>query len=160
PVHQHLTDGRHVGPQSSCAGAPRTRVRDARAERPRLWTMGAQGGPLMARWPWSKARPVLSYRKSGGMPPADNETLEIRSDATFTLWRSNAEAVRPAAPLGRFTGTVPDFEGLQKLARAAGAVPLEDTQFPPDAAVETVGLDTSRHQWAEPSKLPAPWAAL
>jgi len=115
----------------------------------------------MVRWPWSKSpRPVLSYRKSGGMPPADNETLEIRSDATFTLWRSNAEAVRPAAPVGRFMGTVPDFEGLQNLARAAGAVPLEDTQFPPDAAVETVGLETSRHQWAEPSKLPAPWAAL
>jgi hypothetical protein len=94
------------------------------------------------------------------MSPADNETLEIRSDASFTLWRSNAEAVRPAAPIGRFTGTVPDFEVLQKLARAAGAVALEDAPFPPDAAVETVGLETSRHQWAEPSVLPAPWAAL
>src|SRR4051812_36432399 len=115
----------------------------------------------MARWPWSKSpRPVLSYRKSGGMPPADNETLEIRSDASFTLWRTNPEAVRPPAPVGRFTGTVPDFEGLQKLARGAAAAPLEDTPFPPDAAVETVGLETSRHRWAEPAELPAPWGAL
>jgi hypothetical protein len=115
----------------------------------------------MARWPWSKSpRPVLSYRKSGGMLPADNETLEIRSDASFTLWRTNAEAVQPPAPVGRFAGTVPDFEGLQKLARAAAAVPVEDTQFPPDAAVETVGLETSRHRWAEPLKLPGAWAAL
>ena len=62
----------------------------------------------------SLAHPV-SYRRSGGYEPADNEQLEVAADGSFELWRSVS-----VGRVGAFGGTLGEAEA-DDLARSAEA---------------------------------------
>ena len=112
----------------------------------------------MTFWPFGRHRPVLVYRRQGGAPPPDHETLTVADDGRFDLWRT----VAATSPIGRFRGQVP-AEDRAILEEAAGgcrrAQPVH-LPLPPDAARETVIVGRASSTWAEDAEPPPPFADL
>jgi hypothetical protein len=75
-----------------------------------------------------------AYHRGGGRPPSDDESLEIRADGSWRLWRTVA-----GARVGAFTGRLsPDR--ARRLATAVdearAAPPPTDVRRRPDSAAE------------------------
>ena len=62
-------------------------------------------------------RPLVRFRRRGGVPPSDWEMLEIAASGQFTLWRSVSRSGKGGGKIGRFAGALPAVE-LAELTRA------------------------------------------
>ncbi|MEW5988085.1 MAG: hypothetical protein AB1791_15750 [Chloroflexota bacterium] len=105
----------------------------------------------------------VHYERSGGrLPPRDREILEISEDGSFTLWRSVGWATHPPTPVGRFAGRL-DTETHQALRVAAvAAVAAGDLHLvpKPDAAIETVQVDSAQAKMGTHEEPPGAWGML
>jgi hypothetical protein len=112
----------------------------------------------MAPWPFGRDRTVLSYRRQGGSPPPDHETLTVHHDGTFDLWRT----VGGTSPIGRFRGQVPDgdWTSLGRALDASRRAQPVHLSLPPDAAREKVIVGKATSTWADDAEPPPPFADL
>ena len=105
----------------------------------------------------------VRYRRGGGRrPPPDREVLDIASDGSFTMWRSNGSASYPPSPVGRFSGklSVEDAGQLETLATAAAAAGDLDVTPPPDAAIERIELEGATARVGHHEEPEGPWGPL
>jgi hypothetical protein len=112
----------------------------------------------MTMWPFGRHRPVLVYRRQGGAPPPEHETLSVGGDGRFDLWRT----VGMSSPIGRFRGQVPAgdraiLEAAVGVCRRAGPLQLA---VPPDAARETLIVAGATSSWSEDAAPSPPFADL
>ena len=112
----------------------------------------------MALWPFGRGQAVLIYRREGGSPPPDHETLTVEHGGGFDLWRT----IGGASPIGRFRGKVPADEwailqGAIDGCRRAQPIHLS---LPPDAARDKVIVGKTTSTWADDAEPPPPFAAL
>jgi len=106
----------------------------------------------------SGPKTLVSFRRLGGRPPADDEAVTIAVDGTFTAHRTLG-----GRRIGRFAGTLPAAT-LRALTREVEAVAAADDvaiPTPADGATETVRLGRrDRAKAGSNERLPKPWAAL
>ncbi len=83
---------------------------------------------------------MITYRREGGRPPPDNESLDIQKDGSFELWRTIARASNPPGPVGSFAGRLTETERSSLSTRLDAVSRATDVKmpFPPDSAIETI----------------------
>jgi hypothetical protein len=99
---------------------------------------------------------LVTYHRSGGFPPPDDERLTVDDDGTYTLVRTNG-----APRVGQFAGRIAATErdALRDLAEAAAAAGGHTGLGVPDAAWEDVLVGSTRATFAGPPP-EGPWGAL
>lgn len=105
----------------------------------------------------------VHYERSGGrQPPRDREILEISEDGSFTLWRSVGWATHPPTPVGRFAGHLePETHQAVRVAAVAAVAAGDLRLLPkPDAAIETVLVDSVRARMGTHEEPPGAWGTL
>ncbi len=80
---------------------------------------------------------LLTYSRSGGRPPADDELLELRADGSFRARRTVA-----GARIGSFAGSLPEdvMEAVRGEATACGRGDGPWLETPRDGATETIAI--------------------
>lgn len=89
--------------------------------------------------PSPEERPLVRFRRRGGMPPPDWEVLEITVGGAFRLWRSVMRPSVGSGWAGRFIGTLPG-DGLRALTHAlSGCTGSTGASGPPpaDSSIDT-----------------------
>ncbi len=83
---------------------------------------------------------LVTFRRSGGLPPPDWEVLEIAESGAFSLWRSVNRPASGPARAGRFTGELGQSE-LDALRAALKASPAQGGpagRVAPDSSIDRV----------------------
>jgi hypothetical protein len=99
----------------------------------------------------------ISFGRSGGRPPADDEGLQIADDGRYTARRTVA-----GARVGRFAGTLPAarIKALRAAVAAVGDAPGADVQTPLDGATEIVEAAGRTTRMGSNEAPPEPWTSL
>jgi hypothetical protein len=106
---------------------------------------------------------MITYQRKGGLrPPPNNETLRIKEDGTFTLWRSVSLASIPPSPIGRFSGVLAEdlHLQLQDAARTATASGNLAILPRPDSVIESIDLPGAKATLGIHDQAGGPWGRL
>lgn len=106
---------------------------------------------------------LASYLRAGGLPPADDERLEIDEDGGWTLWRTMGGPLVGAFAGGLDTGRCRRLEAAVDAVAGndAGAVGSRASRRPPpDGAQESFTAGERRLDLAASEPPPGDWASL
>lgn len=104
-------------------------------------------------------RPLASYHRSGGRPPADDERLEIDEDGGWRLWRTMG-----GAAVGSYAGRLP-ADGRRRLAEAIASASDAGAgrgrgRPAPDGATEAVQAGDARLDIESGSPVAGGWQGV
>jgi hypothetical protein len=100
---------------------------------------------------------LVSFGRHGGRPPADDESLEVAADGTFSARRTVG-----GARIGRFAGQLDatTLDGLRALVDALATAEDLTIATPRDGATEVIEAGGRTGRFGSNERPPEPWGAL
>jgi hypothetical protein len=105
----------------------------------------------------ARSTAIVRYVRRGGRPPADDESLEIAGDGSFTARRTVG-----GARIGRFAGQLDatTIDGLRALVDALATAEDLTIATPRDGATEVIEAGGRTGRFGSNERPPKPWGAL
>ena len=105
----------------------------------------------------TEGKALLRYGRAGGRPPADDESLEVAADGSWTARRTVG-----GRRVGRFAGRFPEEALAALVGDAARAAEAGDAEVPTprDGATETLEVAGGTITLGSNERAPGPWSPL